>query len=108
MLRFASIGVCLALAVNLFWSTYKSAIPAVYYLPTFKASLLLFPAYIGSLAQSGASYWSAGMLGLIALNGITFAGIGLLTWLGLRKNKTFFILEAVVVAVFVGAVWTLH
>jgi hypothetical protein len=44
MTVFAAIGIAVALAVNALWSIYERALPSAYYLPVFKASLVLFPA----------------------------------------------------------------
>jgi hypothetical protein len=108
MTIFAAIGIVVALVINAFWSIYERTLPSGDYLPLFKATLVLFPASIGTMAISGTSYWSAGTFGLIGLNAIIYAVVGLLTWLGLRRNKSFFVLEFLLFIVFLGAIWTLH
>jgi hypothetical protein len=101
---FGAIGIAVATTINAFWSIFERALPSYYYLPVFKATLVLFPAFIGTMAISGASYWSAASFGLIALNGVIYAAVGLMTWLGLRKSRLIFVLESVLFIAFLGVI----
>jgi hypothetical protein len=100
---FASVGVLMAVCVNALWSLFEHSIYAGhYYLPIFKATLLLFPPSIGTMAISGASYWSSDHFALIGANGILYAIVGILVWLGLKRHRVFFV---PVIAILVALIW---
>ena len=105
---FAAVGVLVGIFLNAFWSFYERAIPTHYYVPILKGTLLLFPASIGTVAISGANYWSRDHFLLIGMNGVFYAIVGLVVWLGLRKHGAFLALGAVLYAALVVAVWTLR
>lgn len=87
---FALVGVLVAVSVNAFWSLFERSIyDGHHYSLIFKGTLLLFPPSIGTMAISGATYWSSDHLALIGANGVLYASIGILVWLGLKRHRVF-------------------
>ncbi len=55
--------------------------------------VLYFPGILDDIAPPGASHWP-----LLASNGLIYAVIGTLTWLGLHKHKAFLMIAALLLA----------
>ncbi len=106
---FGVVGASVALALNALWWIFERSISSdSIYTLALKATLFLFPASIGTIAISGSSYWDAAHFALIALNAIFYLGIGVLTWLGLRRSKVYFVCEGVIVIALIGWIVMLH
>lgn len=113
MVRFAAVfallGLLVACSLNAFWSLFESSIQANhYYFPVLKGTLLLFPAFIGTMAISGTTYWGLETIALIGMNGVFYAIVGLLAWLGLRKHTAYFAILFLIYVALVGGIWALH
>jgi hypothetical protein len=106
---FALLGVLVACSLNAVWSLFERSIQAShYYFLILKGTLLLFPAFIGTIAISGTKYWGLESIALIGMNGVFYAIVGLLVWLGLRKHRAYFAVLFLIYVAFIGGVWALH
>ena len=106
---FALLGILVACSLNAFWSLFERAIQTNHhYIPILKGTLLLFPAFIGSIAISGTNYWGLETIALVGINGVFYAMAGLLVWLGLRKHTAYFAILFLICVALVAGVWALH
>jgi hypothetical protein len=91
-----AVGIAVGLSINLLWYLFEHSVPLSYHSRMLKATLLLFPPAIATIAISGATYWNVDHLVLIAFNGVFYAILGFVLWLGLYNNRAYFALVALI------------
>lgn len=95
---FAVLGVLAGVIVNLLWAKHALGGARADQLGAFKAALMIFPASMSfpqllrTMHSGIAGSWGIGIFALFALNGLLYAFIGFMIWLGQYRHKLFFVL----------------